>query len=61
MGYTLSCKDAGMECPFVAYGNTYEEVIHEATAHVNAVHGVTDEQLPDTKFMEETKKLIKRE
>lgn len=61
MGYTLSCKDAGMDCPFVAHGNTEEEVIKEATAHVKSAHGFTDEQLRDPKFMEDTKKLIKKE
>jgi predicted small metal-binding protein len=60
MGYTLACKDAGVSCPYVAKGETLEEVWEESAKHVKAVHGFTDEQINDPKFVEENKKLIKK-
>ena len=60
MAYSLACKDAGITCPFVAQGETEEEVLQAATKHVKEVHGYTDEQLNDPKFIEESKKLIKK-
>ncbi len=60
MAYSLACKDAGITCPFVAHGETEEEVLQAATKHVKEVHGYTDEQLNDPKFIEESKKLLKK-
>lgn len=60
MSYTLACKDAGVECPYVAQGETEEELMQDAFKHVKEVHGYTDEQLNDPKFLEETRKLIKK-
>ena len=60
MGYSLACKDAGVACPFVAQGETEEEVWAESAKHVKEVHGFTDEQINDPKFIEENKKLIKK-
>ena len=59
MAYTIACRDAGVACDYVAKGETEEEVMSEAAKHVKAVHGYTDEQLNDPKFVEDTKKLIK--
>ena len=60
MAYTLACRDAGVDCPYVAQGATEEEVLAEGVKHVKEVHGYTDEQLKDPKFLEESKKLIKK-
>ncbi len=60
MAYTLACRDAGVDCPYVAQGETEEEVMAEGEKHVKAVHGFTDEQVKDPKFIEENKKLIKK-
>ncbi|MFH1646216.1 MAG: DUF1059 domain-containing protein [Chloroflexota bacterium] len=60
MAYTLACRDAGVDCDFVARGETEEEVLAEGIKHVKKVHGYTDEQLSDPKFLEETKKIIKK-
>jgi predicted small metal-binding protein len=59
MAYTLSCKDSGVDCSYVAQGETEEEVLAEGLKHVKAVHGFSDEALSDPKFLEETKKTIK--
>lgn len=59
MAYILACKDAGISCPFVAQGETEDEVLKEAIKHVKEAHGYTDEQVNDPKFLEEGRKLIK--
>jgi len=60
MAYTLACKDAGVDCPYVARGETTEELFEEASKHLKEVHGYTDEQLNDPKMIEEMKKLTKQ-
>jgi len=60
MTYTLACRDAEVDCDFVARGETEEEVLQNASKHVKEVHGFTDEQLNDPKFLEESKKIIKK-
>ena len=60
MAYTLACKDVGVDCPNVAHGETVKEVLKEGIKHVKKAHGYTDEQVRDLKFLEESKKLIKK-
>jgi predicted small metal-binding protein len=60
MAYTLSCKDAGVDCDFVARGETVEEVLAEGIKHVKEGHGYTDEEANDPKFLEEAKNMIKK-
>ena len=60
MAYTLACKDAGVTCDYVTKGETEEEVLAEGKKHVKEVHGYTDEEVNDPKFLEESKKLIKK-
>ena len=59
MAYTFACRDAGVDCPYVARGETEEGVLQDAAKHVKEAHGYTDEQLNDPKFLEEAKKLLK--
>lgn len=60
MAYTLSCKDLGDTCPFVAKGETTDEVISNMAKHAKDVHGYTDAQLNDPKMMEQVKAAIKK-
>jgi predicted small metal-binding protein len=60
MAYTLACRDSGVDCDFVARGETEEQVLAEGIKHVKEVHGYTDEQVNDPKFMEEVKQLLKK-
>ncbi|MFC1978154.1 DUF1059 domain-containing protein, partial [Chloroflexota bacterium] len=53
MSYTLACRDAGVDCDFVAKGETEKELPAEGVKHVKAVHGYTDAQLSDPKILEE--------
>ena len=61
MGLTLACKDIGTDCPYVARGETQEELMTDVAKHAKAVHSYTDEQLKDPKTMEAVKAAIKRE
>ena len=60
MAYTLACKDSGVDCPYVARGETMEEMWVDASKHVKEVHGYTDEQLNDPKLKEAMKAFIKQ-
>jgi predicted small metal-binding protein len=59
MAYTLACRDFGTSCPYVARGETIDEVVQDAMKHAKEVHNYTDEQLSDPKTIAETKALIK--
>lgn len=48
----FACKDSGLDCDFVATGETVEEVKEKAFAHAGVVHAeilksMTEEQLAD--------------
>ena len=58
MAYTLACKDAGVDCDYVARGESEEELFKDGITHVKEVHGYTDEQL-NPEFLTEMKKLVK--
>ncbi len=60
MAYSLACRDAGVDCPYVARGETIEKLWEDAGKHVKEVHGYTDAQLNDPKFKEEAKAIIKQ-
>jgi len=60
MPYKLACRDVGVDCDFVAKGETKEQVLAEATKHAKKVHGFTDKQVKDAKFIAELKKGIKK-
>lgn len=60
MAYTFACRDAGeTTCPFVARGETKEEVFAQAAKHAKEVHGYTDEKLSDPKLIEQMKAIMK--
>ena len=63
MGLTLACKDLDPKssCPYVARGETEEELITDVSRHAKEVHDYTDAQLKDPKMMEAVKAAIKRE
>ncbi len=60
MAFTLACKDFGVDCLYVARGETKEEVIQKVSKHAKEVHGFTNHQLKDPKFLEQSRKLIKK-
>lgn len=60
MAYTLACRDLGADCPYVASGETIDEVLQDGVKHVKEVHGFTNEQVNDPEFVEESKAAIKQ-
>jgi predicted small metal-binding protein len=42
---TLSCRDAGCDCDYIAKGETEEEVIRDAAQHGMKEHGKTQEDM----------------
>ena len=61
MGLKLACQDLGTTCPFVAHGETMEELTVNAGKHAKDVHGYTDEQLNTPEMQEKIKAAIKEE
>ena len=61
MGLTLACKDFGDECPFIARGETEDELMINGKKHMKEAHGYTDEQLNDPELEKKAKALIKQE
>ena len=59
--YKLACKDTGVNCPFVAKGETMDDMMEEAIKHVKAEHGYTDEQINDPEMQKVIKGAIKKE
>lgn len=61
MGYTLACRDTGVDCPYVARGETMDVVMADGAKHGKAVHNYTDEQLNDPEMIKKFKAAIKQE
>ena len=58
MGRMLSCRDAGMDCDFVARGETDDEVMETGAAHGKRYHGMTDEMLNDPNLQQRMRGMI---
>jgi len=61
MAKTLACRDVGVDCPYVAHGETEEELMAAVAKHGKEVHGYTEEQLKDPEMMKKVKAAIKTE
>ena len=59
MTYKLACTDVGIDCPFVAQGDTMDELMGVITKHGKEIHGYTDEQLKDPGMQTQIKAAIK--
>jgi predicted small metal-binding protein len=42
---TLSCRDAGCDCDYIAKGETEEDVMKDATQHGMKEHGKTEQDM----------------
>lgn len=42
MTKVLTCREVGMDCDFVAHGNSEEEIMAKAAAHAREDHGFQD-------------------
>ena len=61
MAKTFACRDVGVDCPYVARGETEEEVMADASQHAKEVHGYTEEQLKDPEMVKKVKAAIRTE
>ena len=61
MTYKLACEDTGVSCPFVAEGETMDEMMGVAIKHVKAKHGYTDEQINSPEMQKIIKAAVKEE
>ena len=59
MTLSLACADAGLDCSFVAKGETKEELFGKAAKHGKKVHGYTDAQLSDPEMVRQMEEIIK--
>ena len=48
---TLSCREAGCECDYIAKGETEEEVMKDAVRHGKVEHGKKEEEMTQIKDM----------
>nr|NIO38121.1 DUF1059 domain-containing protein [Candidatus Bathyarchaeota archaeon] len=53
--------DSKSNCPYVARGETMEEVMADGGKHAKEVHGYTDEKLNSPEFMAKAKAAVKQE
>ena len=42
MTKTVSCRDVGMDCDFVAKGETEQDILQQAAEHARKEHGMTE-------------------
>ncbi len=42
MAKVLKCKDVGMDCDFVARGETEDEILKQAAEHAGTTHNMTE-------------------
>ena len=61
MAKTFTCRDVGVDCPYVARGETEEDLMADVIKHGKEVHGYTDEQLSNPEMMKKVKSAIKEE
>jgi len=59
MGYSIACKDAGVDCDWTDHEETKEELMAKLAAHAKSVHDYTDEQLADPEMAKQIESIIK--
>jgi predicted small metal-binding protein len=42
MAKTVSCRDVGMDCDFVAKGETEQDILQQAAEHARTAHNMTE-------------------
>jgi predicted small metal-binding protein len=61
MAKMLSCREAGMDCDFVARGETDDEVMRNGFEHGKRDHGMTDDMLMDQDLQQRMRSMIRDE
>jgi predicted small metal-binding protein len=42
MTKTISCRDVGVDCDFIATGETEQEILEQCAEHARTAHGMTE-------------------
>ena len=42
MAKTVTCRDVGVDCDFVATGETEQEILQQCAEHARTAHGMTE-------------------
>ncbi len=58
MGLSIRCRDAGVDCDYVARGETEKELFENALEHGKTYHGMKE---ISPELREKMRKLIRRE
>ena len=61
MGLKLACRDVGVDCSYVARGETMDQLMAAGGKHAKEVHGYTDEQLKNPQLIAKIKAAVKQE
>jgi predicted small metal-binding protein len=59
MGYSIACKDAGVDCDWTGREETKEQLMAAMAKHAKEVHSYTDEQLADPELAKQIDAVIK--
>lgn len=55
MGKQLNCRDVGFDCEAVVTSETEEDVLAQAAAHAQSVHGMTDAEVGAEGFVDKVR------
>lgn len=64
MGLKIACRDLGIDCSYVARGETMAQLTEDVAKHLREVHNYTNEQLQalhTPEMMEKVKAKAKQE
>jgi len=42
MAKTVNCRDVGVDCDFIAHGETEQEVLQQCAEHARTAHGMNE-------------------
>jgi predicted small metal-binding protein len=59
MGYSVACRDAGVDCDWTGHEDSTEKLMGAVAKHAKSVHGYTDEQLNDPELAAKIESVIK--
>jgi predicted small metal-binding protein len=57
---TVSCREVGLDCDYVAKGETEEEIMKDAGQHAVRDHGYKEEEIMTPEMKEKIRSHIKR-
>jgi predicted small metal-binding protein len=57
---TVSCREVGMNCDYVAKGETEEELMKDAGQHAVRDHGYKEEEIMSPELIEKVKAHIRK-